>query len=732
MRILYIIPELHLGGTERQLMILACQMRELGHTVRILAIRPSRRPFPVDPGIDVRVLCAPPPHNMRCLWFFMREIRRFRPDVVQTFLFGFDLWANLAARLLGVPCIVSARRELATWQTRWHRLWQGAGNLFADAVVANSLAAAEYACSHESFLNSGRMHAIPNAFSLPFDPPDERQELPQACGKTMVYVANFWPGKGHDILLRAFAVLCGKASASLWLVGEGDRRQTLQDLAGTLGLRDRVHFLGRRDNVAGVLARADLYVHASTMESSPNAILEAMGKGVPVVAFACGGVPELLDGGDLGLLVNPGNEKELAGAMSLALDRPGQCSSIAARAQAVVRERHDPRVIARQYEDVYAEASRRSPARSSGEVGLGKRVALYTVGDLGQPSTRYRVLQYIPGLQSAGYSVKHFSLPTPGSRRFVSTAWLFFHLLLRRYQLRQARLFGHVLVQKALTPSRWRGMLGLLGRNAVSCAYDLDDDVLGGAGCLPFRGLMGRLQNPGEAVSLVKSATAVIAGNEFLAESSARHGGHAVVIPTVLDCRRYWYSEVSGLRQDGAPLRLVWVGQRSTLPMLEDIIPALRQAAEALKDRGGLVLRIVCDRFPDIDPRDVGPLGMELVPWNLDTEVQDLVGSHIGLMPLRDDSWCLGKCGFKAVQYMALGIAPIVSPVGVNARIVEHGICGYHARGTEDWAQLIEALAVDETMRLAMGRRARERIVAGYSLRRWQEEWIRQVTGGGM
>jgi glycosyltransferase involved in cell wall biosynthesis len=261
--------------------------------------------------------------------------------------------------------------------------------------------------------------------------------------------------------------------------------------------------------------------------------------------------------------------------------------------------------------------------------------------------------------------------------------------------------------------------------------YDIDDDVLTGGGCLPFRKHLDRLQNPGESAWLAQHASRVITGNGALAERCTAFNQAVVTIPTVVDCRRYWRADAAGRRAEDQPLCLVWVGQRSTLPYLITILPHLQRAASLPELRKfGLVLRIVCDGIDGIDVEAFAPLRMDFVTWSLDGEVDSLVGAHVGLMPLADDVWCRGKCGYKAIQCMAMGIPAIVSPVGVNALIVEHAVNGYHAREANDWVRGIEMLALQEPLRREMGRRAGQRIQTDYSLQRWAAEWSRQVTGG--
>jgi glycosyltransferase involved in cell wall biosynthesis len=115
---------------------------------------------------------------------------------------------------------------------------------------------------------------------------------------------------------------------------------------------------------------------------------------------------------------------------------------------------------------------------------------------------------------------------------------------------------------------------------------------------------------------------------------------------------------------------------------------------------------------------------VEALPWNLNSEVDDLSLIDIGLMPLPDDEWARGKCGLKALQYMALGIPPIVSPVGVNSDIVTHGENGLIATTNDEWFDSIKLLVEDEPLRRQLGAAARETVVERYSGQAWAPRFV--------
>ena len=149
---------------------------------------------------------------------------------------------------------------------------------------------------------------------------------------------------------------------------------------------------------------------------------------------------------------------------------------------------------------------------------------------------------------------------------------------------------------------------------------------------------------------------------------------------------------------------LGWSGSMGTAPYLVAILPTLAEIARTIPLR----LRVIGVEVshPDLD--------IELVSWDPESEVEDLLPIDIGIMPLPDDPWARGKCAMKTLQYMGLGIPAIVSPVGVNAKIVNHGVNGFLAQDCSEWYQAVEALR-DPQVRNRIGSAARQTVTAGYS-----------------
>jgi glycosyltransferase involved in cell wall biosynthesis len=136
------------------------------------------------------------------------------------------------------------------------------------------------------------------------------------------------------------------------------------------------------------------------------------------------------------------------------------------------------------------------------------------------------------------------------------------------------------------------------------------------------------------------------------------------------------------------------------------------------------VVRIVADEFPEWAADE----GVETVRWRAEREVREIAAFTVGLMPLADDVWTRGKCGFKILQYYSCGAPTVASPVGVNTEIVEPGTTGELASTDEEWLGAIERITGDRALRAEMGRAARARAERDYAVKAWGPCWARWVA----
>ncbi|MCS6922926.1 MAG: glycosyltransferase, partial [Fimbriimonadales bacterium] len=180
-----------------------------------------------------------------------------------------------------------------------------------------------------------------------------RREGIQEDALLIVHIGRFTKQKNHEMLIRAFAQLRPPASARLLLVGEGELQPQMEQLVRDLGLAEQIRFLGVRSDIPELLNASDIFVLPSRWEGNPMSVMEAMAAGLPVVATAVGGVPELVENGASGLLVPSDDVAALAQALQTLVDNPSLRATMGHKARQVAQERFDARAMTRAYESLY-------------------------------------------------------------------------------------------------------------------------------------------------------------------------------------------------------------------------------------------------------------------------------------------------------------------------------------------------------------------------------------------
>lgn len=231
------------------------------------------------------------------------------------------------------------------------------------------------------------------------------------------------------------------------------------------------------------------------------------------------------------------------------------------------------------------------------------------------------------------------------------------------------------------------------GAGGPPMVLDLDDPTWISYGSSTF-GHAGRLLKwPGKTDWLIRRAQHVACGSPAIAERAERLGKSATRVPTVVDTDIFRPST----RKPHDQLRVGWIGSHSTFPYLQAIAPALAEVAR----RKPFDLLIV-GAGPGASV-DVPGARLEARPWNLDREVRDFQSLDVGLYPLGDDEWARGKSGFKAIQYLAVGLPFIVTPVGATTTIGIAGSTHFEALSLSEWAAALDALLSDAALRRQMG-----------------------------
>jgi glycosyltransferase involved in cell wall biosynthesis len=313
---------------------------------------------------------------------------------------------------------------------------------------------------------------------------------------------------------------------------------------------------------------------------------------------------------------------------------------------------------------------------------------------------RYRVAAYRPHLERLGYDV---------DVRPWSSRWLFQQVFPSFFDDVDSLL----IVQRKLFPA-WQ--LRLLQHRVRRLIYDFDDSVFVHSSFNP-RGH----DSPNRFAhfrTMVQSADAVIAGNEFLRDQATALTDPAKVrlIPTCLDADRY---PLARHDPDRPIVKLAWIGSASTIRGLEKTGPLLDRLGQKVPR---LLMKVICDRSLHLDH-----LPIEFRLWRHETETAELADADIGISWQPDDVWSAGKCGLKVLQYMAAGLPVIANPVGVHKKLVRSGETGFLVDSPAEWEDAVRLLASNADLRRRMGLAGRHLIEREYDVSRGADAWRRII-----
>jgi glycosyltransferase involved in cell wall biosynthesis len=367
-RLLHVISTLYAGGTEMLMLRLIRSLDTSRYRVRVAYLRGTP-----ELKAEVEAATGAPPFDAglghkadpMALARLFGYVRRERFDLVHTHMDLADYYGGLAARLGGARGLVSTKHNADEFRTRatWKRWPFLALERFAyeaaDAVIVVSAGLRDFLETAEH-LPRRKMIVIENgvypgiAAAAPTRDEARRRLGHHGFRPLLGSVGRLAPQKGHAHLLDALpAILASFPEAGLVLAGDGPERANLETRAERLGIRDRVAFLGHREDVPAVLAALDLFLLPSLWEGMPQALLEAMAMSLPIVAARCIGIVDLLEDGAEALLVPPRDGAALAAAAVRLLGDRSLAGRLAGAARRRAVERHSLAATAARVEALY-------------------------------------------------------------------------------------------------------------------------------------------------------------------------------------------------------------------------------------------------------------------------------------------------------------------------------------------------------------------------------------------
>jgi glycosyltransferase involved in cell wall biosynthesis len=243
--------------------------------------------------------------------------------------------------------------------------------------------------------------------------------------------------------------------------------------------------------------------------------------------------------------------------------------------------------------------------------------------------------------------------------------------------------------------------------------YDFDDAIWATDDVNEPR-LLSFMRWRSKVSSICKWSYKVSAGNSYLASYALQFSARVIINPTTINTRHVHnpdlYEPREQLKKQNGIARVVigWTGSHSTLKYLEQLLPVLQRVEAAFPDDVDFL--VIADLKPEMALKN-----LQFRAWSNETEIKDLLLADIGIMPLPDDQWAKGKCGFKALQYMALEIPAVVSPVGVNTTIVTPNVNGFLCNTSDEWFTCLSRLIQDRSLRVALGKQGRITVNQSYS-----------------
>lgn len=333
--------------------------------------------------------------------------------------------------------------------------------------------------------------------------------------------------------------------------------------------------------------------------------------------------------------------------------------------------------------------------------------------------TRYRLTQFTPILKENGWKVTLRPFMSEKFFRSYFTKGKMFEKILRTAHGFFSRLiiclsagkFDAVIIHKEAFPFGPLIFERIIKFFQPNIIYDMDDAFWTHP---PQFNQIGRwFRDPQKIRKIIQMSSVVLAGNEYIADYARKFNSNVINFPTVLDMT--YYLPRKEIEDD--IITIGWVGRWSSQSYLMDLENVFKQLIK---------------KYPKIKFRFVGAsadfplpdIPAEIIDWKLEEEISALIPFDIGIMPLPDDEYSRGKCGFKLLQYMALSIPSIASPVGVNQEIIIDGENGFLATSNQDWLSKLSLLIEQPDLRSSIGLNARNTVEEDYSLNNYSPKLL--------
>jgi len=332
------------------------------------------------------------------------------------------------------------------------------------------------------------------------------------------------------------------------------------------------------------------------------------------------------------------------------------------------------------------------------------------------PSQRFRFEQYFDYLAENGWNCRLSYLLSekddkifyqPG-KFFLKTIILFKSIITRFRDLASKNKYDIIFIQREAFMTGSVFFEKRFSKSRAKIIFDFDDAIWN-LDISDANKKLGFLKNPSKTAKIIALSDLIFAGNQYLADYAKQFNKNVMVIPTTIDTS--YHEEAKGKKEEG--ICIGWTGSLTTIKHFQFAVPVLEKLKIKYGDR--ITFKVIGDK--NYTNKNLGIAG---TAWSGETEIQELQSIDIGIMPLPDDEWAKGKCGLKGLQYMALGIPTIMSPVGVNTEIISQGVNGFLASMEEEWLEKLQLLIENPDLRKKFKTEGRKTVEEKYSKNAWK------------
>lgn len=328
------------------------------------------------------------------------------------------------------------------------------------------------------------------------------------------------------------------------------------------------------------------------------------------------------------------------------------------------------------------------------------------------PSQRFRFEQYLEFLKQNGFDYKFSYLLDANDdkifyspRNYFAKAIISLKSIFRRVaEVLNANEYDIIFVQRECFMLGTAVFEKLFARSKAKLIFDFDDSIWM-QNVSEVNKKLAFLKNAEKTSEIIRAADLIFAGNPYLRDYAKQFNQNVTIIPTTIDTEEY---KPVAHKNDGT-VCIGWSGSITTIQHFKYAIPALEIIKKKYCER--ISIKVIGDGNYKNES-----LHVKALPWVKADEVKEISSFDIGIMPLPDDEWAKGKCGLKGLQYMALEVPTIMSPVGVNSEIIQDGENGFLATSTEEWVDKISRLIESEELRKKVGKTARQTVIEKYSV----------------